>query len=233
MSHVVDEARALGRLEGAIEDGEVLVLDVRRAFDGAGRVNVADDRVGLLVRVAELEQRGWHRLVDDLDHTAAHQLLVLDQRQVRLDAGRVAVHHEADGAGWREHRDLRVAVAELLAVCERFVPALLRGFINSRRHVGLVDVVYRGAMHADDIEKRLAVDVPARTSSARHSCRASLGLADGDVRRSVGNAGTKIRLGEALPCRLRRGYQRFAQFGDPRGLQVRLPTHDGGYAGCV
>jgi hypothetical protein len=50
MSHVVDGARAFGRLEGAIEDGEVLVFDVRRAFDGAGRVDVADDGVGLVVR---------------------------------------------------------------------------------------------------------------------------------------------------------------------------------------
>ena len=62
MAHVMDGARALGRLEGAIEDGEVLVLDVRRAFDGAGGVDVADDGVGLLVRVAELEQRRGHGL---------------------------------------------------------------------------------------------------------------------------------------------------------------------------
>ena len=44
---------------------------------------------------------------------AAHQLLVLDERDVGLDAGGVAVHHEADGAGGRQHRDLAVAVAVL------------------------------------------------------------------------------------------------------------------------
>jgi len=38
-------------LKGAIEDGEMLVFDVRRAFDGSGGVDVADDGVGLLVGV--------------------------------------------------------------------------------------------------------------------------------------------------------------------------------------
>ena len=47
MSHVMDRPRPLGRLEGAIKDRQMLVLDMRRAFNGAGRVNVADDRVGL------------------------------------------------------------------------------------------------------------------------------------------------------------------------------------------
>ena len=130
VAHVSDRARALGRLEGAIEDGQVVVLDVRRAFDGAGRVDVADDGVGLLVGVAELEERGGHGVVHDLDHAAADQLLVLHQRQVGLDAGGVAVHHEADGAGGRKHGDLAVAVAVLLAVGQGFVPALLAGFVD-------------------------------------------------------------------------------------------------------
>ena len=47
VAHVVDRARALGRLEGAIEHRQMLVLNVRRAFDGAGGVDVADDRVRL------------------------------------------------------------------------------------------------------------------------------------------------------------------------------------------
>ena len=128
MSHVGDGARALGGLEGAIEDGEMLFLDVRRAFDGAGGVDVADDGVGLVAGVAELEERGRDRVVHDLDHAAADQLLVLDEREVRLDAGCVAVHHEADGAGGREHGDLRVAISVLLAVRERFVPSGLGGF---------------------------------------------------------------------------------------------------------
>src|SRR5262249_37351130 len=41
------------------------------------------------------------------------QLLVLDERDVRLDAGGVAVHHEGDGAGRGDDRRLGVADAVL------------------------------------------------------------------------------------------------------------------------
>ena len=58
-------------LEGAIEDGQVIVLYVRSAFDGAGRVDVTDDRVGLLVGVSELEEGGGDSVVHDLDHASA------------------------------------------------------------------------------------------------------------------------------------------------------------------
>ena len=147
MSHVVDGARALGRLERAIEDGKMLVFDVRRAFDGAGRVDVADDGVGLLVGVSELEQRGGDGVVDDLDHAAADQLLVLHQRQIGLDAGGVAIHHEADGAGGGQDCYLGVAVAVFFAVGEGFVPALFAGFVERGRDVCFVDVIHaeRGA----------------------------------------------------------------------------------------
>ena len=103
--------------------GEVLFFDLRRAFDGAGRVDVADDGVGLIVIVSQLEQRRGHGVVHDLDHAAADQLLVFHQRQVGLDAGGVAIHEESDGAGGSENGDLGIAVAELLAVGESFVPA--------------------------------------------------------------------------------------------------------------
>ena len=73
----------------------------RRAFDGTGGVDVADDGVRLLVRVAELEQRGGDGVVHDLDHAAADQLFVFHQGQVRLNPGGIAIHKEADGAGRR------------------------------------------------------------------------------------------------------------------------------------
>src|SRR5258708_37473641 len=41
---------------------------------------------------------------------AAGKLLEFHQRKVRLDAGGVAIHDEANGAGWRHHRGLRIAV---------------------------------------------------------------------------------------------------------------------------
>ncbi len=50
-------------------------------------------------------------LVDDLEVAAARQLLELHQGEVGLDAGGVAIHHQADRAGRSDHRDLGVAVA--------------------------------------------------------------------------------------------------------------------------
>ena len=97
------------------------------AFDGAGGVDVGDDGLDVGVGVAELEERAGDGVVDDLDHAAADELLVLDEGEVGLDAGGVAVHHEADGAGGREDGDLGVAVAVLLAVGEGLIPAVLRG----------------------------------------------------------------------------------------------------------
>ena len=124
VAHVVDAAGALLGLEGAVEDGEVLGLDAGGALDGAGGVDVADDGVDLGVGVAELDEGGGDGVVDDLDHAAADELLVLDEGEVGLDAGGVAVHHEADGASGREDGDLRVAIAGLLAGGECAVPGV-------------------------------------------------------------------------------------------------------------
>ena len=135
----MDGALAARRLEGAVEHRQVAIQQVRRAFDGLLLVDVLDDVVDLGGGVAEPLERHRDRLVDDLHHAAADQLLVLDQRDVRLDAGGVAVHHEADGAGRREHGGLRVAVAEVLAELHRIVPRLLGGVAEVGRHVLLVD----------------------------------------------------------------------------------------------
>src|SRR4026209_526927 len=78
-------------------------------------------------------------LVDDLEVAAARELLELDQREVRLDAGGVAIHDEPDGAGGGQHRDLGIAVAELLAEADRAVPRLACGLQQRRRAVSRVD----------------------------------------------------------------------------------------------
>ena len=122
VAHVVDRPHAARRLERAVEHRQVRVLDVRRPLDGLVLVDVLDDLLDLLRGVAQLLERHRHGLVDDLHQPAADQLLVLDQRDVRLDAGGVAVHHEADGAGRREHGRLRVAEAVLLAHLDRLRP---------------------------------------------------------------------------------------------------------------
>ena len=131
MSGVVDGPGTFRWLEGAIEAGEVLGLDGGRAFNGAGGVDVANDGVDLVVGIAELEERGGHGVIDDLDHAAADQLLVLDESEIGFDAGGIAIHHEADGAGRREDGDLRIAVAMLLAMGESLVPAIAEASMSS------------------------------------------------------------------------------------------------------
>ncbi len=196
----------LAGLEGAVEDSEMLGLDAGRAFDGAGRVDVADDGVDLRIVIAELEERGGHGVVDDFDHAAADQLLVLDEGEVGLDAGGVAIHHEADGAGGSEHSHLRVTVAVLLAVGEGLVPAIFAGGdevveLGNGEGLGagfrLADLVDLSAVHADDVEEGLAVDVEAGAGSAFVLLRsavsgvaeASSGAAFGDARRTAGKPG--------------------------------------------
>ena len=71
----------------------------RVAFDIGDRVRA----------VAERAQGPRHEAVDDLEIAAAGQFLELDQREIGLDAGRVAIHHQPDRAGRRDNRDLRVA----------------------------------------------------------------------------------------------------------------------------
>ena len=124
VAHVVDGPLAVGGLEGAVEDRQVLGLEAGRAFDRLALVEVGEDLVDLVRRVAELAERGRDGLVDDLEEALADELLVLDEGDVRLDAGGIAIHHEGDGAGGGEHGDLRVAVAVLLAELERLVEDL-------------------------------------------------------------------------------------------------------------
>ena len=67
-------------------------------------------------------QRFRHRTVDDLEIPAARELLEFHQREVRFDAGGIAIHHQADRAGRRDDARLRVAEAVLGAEGERTVP---------------------------------------------------------------------------------------------------------------
>ena len=82
----------------------MLLGQPRRADDRAGLVHVGLDLVDLLARVAEGLERLRHRAGHDRHLSAAHQLLELDEPEIGLDAGRVAVHQERDRAGGSEHR---------------------------------------------------------------------------------------------------------------------------------
>jgi len=85
-------------------------------------VDVGVDLLDLRARIAERLQRQVDRAVDDLHLPAADQLFELDQREVRLDAGRVAVHQEADRPRRGEDGRLGIAVAVLLAERDGLIP---------------------------------------------------------------------------------------------------------------
>ena len=103
------------------------VIDARRMGERRAADRVADDVADLLLVVAERAQGLRHGAVDDLEIAAAGELLELDQGEVGLDAGRVAIHDEADRAGRRDDRDLRVAIAMALAKRQRVAPGGARG----------------------------------------------------------------------------------------------------------
>ena len=168
VAHVVDRALAVGRLERAVEDRQVLWLEVRRALDGLVLGQVGEDLVDLFRAVAELAQGRRDGLVDDLEEALADELLVLDERDVRLDPGRIAIHHEGDRAGRGEDGDLGVPVAVGLAELERLVvdgagrgDHVLRDGLVGRDQVGGVAVL------VDDPQERLAVLVVATRTGRR------------------------------------------------------------------
>ena len=98
MPHISDRTCALRRLERAVEHGKMLVLDMRRALNSPSSVDVADDRVRLLMVIPQLEQRRGDGVVDNLNHPPTNQLFILHQCQIRLHTSSVAVHHEAYGS---------------------------------------------------------------------------------------------------------------------------------------
>src|SRR6185312_13113752 len=157
MAGVVNRPGAVRRTEAAIEYRQVLRPQSRRALNRAGGIDVADDGLHLLRRIAEPHERLGHRLVHDLDHAAAHQLLVLHERQIGFNAGRIAIHHEADRAGRRDHRDLTVAVSEFLTRLIGFFPDFLRAAVHVGGNIAVIDAAHRIAVHADYFEERLDV----------------------------------------------------------------------------
>ena len=148
VAHVRDRALA----DRHVEHRQVLVGEAGRADDRAVLVDVGLDLLDLLVGVAERPQRQRDRAVDDRHLPAADELLELHEREVGLDAGRVAVHEERDRPRRREHRRLRVAVAVRLA--ERRPPrpttarAASSSAVSRARRVG--DRVRRVAVHPHD-----------------------------------------------------------------------------------
>ena len=105
----------------------MLLLQQGRSLDGVVLVDVFDDVFDLFAVVAQLAQGGGHGAVDDLQQAAANQLLVLDEREVGLDAGGVAVHHQPNRPGGGEDGRLGVAIAVLAPELDGVVPRLAGG----------------------------------------------------------------------------------------------------------
>src|SRR6185437_9336963 len=98
------------------------MIDAGRMGEGRPADREGFDVGDLLLVIAERAQSLGHGAVDDLEIAPARELLELDQSEVGLDAGRVAIHDEADRASRRDHRNLRVAIAMSLAESERVAP---------------------------------------------------------------------------------------------------------------
>ena len=114
---------------------KALVVHERRTVERAAANGVADDLVDLGLAVAQRLERLRDHAVDDLEVAAAGELLELDQREIGLDPGGVAVHDEADRAGGRYHRHLGIAHAVPLGGGGRLVPGLPGGR-DEPRHPG-------------------------------------------------------------------------------------------------
>src|SRR2546430_4873795 len=77
-------------------------------------LKITQNLIRLTYGVSKFAQSFRDCAVDYLDHPAAHEPLVLDQGNIRLDARSVAVHHERDRPRRRNHRNLGVLEAEPL-----------------------------------------------------------------------------------------------------------------------
>ena len=161
MSHVVDRAGAVRRFEGAIKNRQVLGFQTWSAFDSSPFVDVLHDRLHLGIVISEHPQRRGNSVVDDLDGAAADQFLVLHQRQVGLDARGVAIHHEADRPGRRQHRGLRIPIPVQHPEIHRIRPDAPRRVVHLGWNVVAIDPLHRLAMHAHDIQEWLPIDIEA------------------------------------------------------------------------
>ena len=129
---VEGELHVEGAFHGRFDLGEFLVAEAlvaKRArrdrlavLQAACADGIVDDVRNLRLAVAEVGERFRDHTVDDLEVAAAGELLELDDGEVRLDAGRVAIHDQADGACRCDDGRLRVAVAVFAAELDGFVP---------------------------------------------------------------------------------------------------------------
>ena len=165
MCHVMNAAFAAERLERAVKHIQMLGLEpalsgfpvLLDVLDGVKFFHVRDDVPDFIVTVAEPVQRIRHGTVHDLQRSPAGKQLVLHQRDVRLDAGRVAVHQKRDCAGGCQHGYLRIAVAVLVAPGQRGIPAFTSGVLQVAKLVAGLNLLDRIAVQLHHAAHRLHI----------------------------------------------------------------------------
>ena len=154
--------------------------------------------------ITERTQGIGNSAVDDLEVAATGKLLELHQREVGFDAGRVAIHHEADRAGRRDNGGLGVAVAVLFAEFQRLVPGgsgvgdevLIRAIgmdegnrVDRQAFITIGQTMGGAAVVADDAQHVVAVRRKAGEGAklAGHFSRGGVGNARHDRGQRTGN----------------------------------------------
>ena len=97
---------------------------------------MCDDPFDFFGIVTQFLQGGFHRLIDNFEHSAACEQLVFYERDVRLNPGRIAIHQETDCARRGKNGDLRVTIAVAL-------PELRCTFSNFRRFLFQMRELFR------------------------------------------------------------------------------------------
>src|SRR5437016_485715 len=211
MPHVMNRTGASGRLKRTIEDWQVLSPQTVCTFNRARLLDVGENGSDILRRVAETCEGRLDRVVRDLNHASANQLLEFHQGKIGFDARSVTIHHEADCAGGRQNGDLRIAIAKALPQCQRLVPNGLASAIQAKIQLVefcIIETGERLTMHPDYIEERLTIEAnPGACTSCDYDLLAS----------------------KKLSCR---GHRRASLSHDGR-LFVCFTTHQGGDAGGV
>jgi len=131
------------------------------------------------------------------------------QRDVGLDARRVAVHEEGDRAGGGEDRRLGIAVAVPLAAGEHLVPDLSGGVVQRLGARG-VDLLHGVAVHPHHAEHRLAVGGESleRADRRRQFGTRAVGRPMEDRRQGAAQAAAGVTvIGESV------GHQQAAKIG--------------------